>query len=196
MPAEQLCFPFEPAPPSPVLHRLFFAILAPPDAALPITRFAHRLRGDYGLKSRPIASSRLHISLRGFGDYPALPDMLVDRARSAGASVSAPAFETTLDRVTSFGRGDGKRPVVLRARKDPAELAALHVHLGEAMKKAGLGRWVAPHFAPHMTLLYDKREVKERAIEPIRMTVRDFVLVQSLVGQSRYIELGRWALRY
>ena len=51
-------------------------------------------------------------------------------------------------------------------------------------------------FVPHMTLLYDTRMVAERPIEPMRLTVRDFALVHSLVGQSRYIELARWPLRH
>jgi 2'-5' RNA ligase len=46
-----------------------------------------------------------------------------------------------------------------------------------------------------MTLLYDSRVVRERPIEPIRIDVQDFVLVHSLVGRRRHIELARWPLR-
>ena len=64
------------------------------------------------------------------------------------------------------------------------------------MKKAGIGQSVTPGFTPHLTLLYGDRIVTERSIEPIRWTVRDFVLVQSLRGrgESKHIHLARWPL--
>ena len=49
--------------------------------------------------------------------------------------------------------------------------------------------------APGMTLLYGDREIKEEAIEPIDWTVREFVLVHSLLGRNRYSALARWPLR-
>lgn len=47
---------------------------------------------------------------------------------------------------------------------------------------------------PHVTLLYDDRHVAEHAVDTIRWTVQEFVLVHSLVGQTLYIPLGRWPL--
>jgi 2'-5' RNA ligase len=192
MPARQLFLPFE--APQHGLDRLFFAILSSPDAALQIAERVHFLRVEHELKSRPIASKRLHISLHGLGDYPRLPEILIEIARRAGASVAMPPFEIEFDRVVSFNRKDKSRPFVLRVGRDFAALKTFHRLLGEAMRKAGLGRWVASHFTPHMTLLYDDRVVKERTIEPIRLAVSDFALVHSLAGRSRYIELARWPL--
>ena len=189
---EQLFLPFD-APPS-ALDRLFFAVLSCSDTALQIAERITPLRDEHGLKGRPIASQRLHVSLHGLGDYPGLPEILVELARRAGASVSMPPFEIAFDPVMSFNRKDRKRPLVLRVGSDLAVLETFHRLVGEAMKKAGLGRWVAPRFTPHMTLLYDNRIVREQAIEPIRLTVSDFALVHSLVGRSRYIELARWPL--
>ena len=51
-------------------------------------------------------------------------------------------------------------------------------------------RWM-----PHITLLYDGRGIGEHVVEPVRWTVKELVLVHSLLGQSRYIPLGRWSLR-
>jgi 2'-5' RNA ligase len=189
MPEQQLFLPFE-AP----LDRLFFAILSPPEAAVQIADCFHALRSEHGLKGRPIGPDRLHISLRGLGDHPRLPKTLIEKAQGAGASVAMPPFEVVLDRAVSFARKNEKPPVVLRASGDVTPLITFHRFLGEAMKKAGLGRWVVSQFTPHMTLLYDSRMVKEQAIEPVRLTVSDFVLVHSLVGRSRYIELARWPL--
>jgi RNA 2',3'-cyclic 3'-phosphodiesterase len=147
------------------------------------------------LKSPPNPLECLHISLHALGDYPGLPGALVRTAKAAGAAVSVPAFDVVFDRAMSFTRNGKKRPLVLRAGGDIPALLALHEALGSAMKNAGLGRWAAPHFTPHMTLLYDHRIVMEREIETVRWTVRDFVLVHSLLGQSRYIPLARWPLQ-
>jgi 2'-5' RNA ligase len=190
---EQLCFPgLEPRSSQ---DRLFFALLLPPSSAAAITRAADGLRNGCGLKGRPIERGRLHVSLHAVGQYDGLPNFIVGRAHRAGAMVSTSPFPLVFDRVVSFGNKQGKRPLVLRPGYDLAPLFTLHSVLGEAMKRAGIGRHIGPHFTPHMTLLYDSRVVRERPIEPIRMNVRDFVLVHSIVGQRRYIELARWPLR-
>jgi 2'-5' RNA ligase len=189
MPEQQLSFPFE-AP----LDRLFFAILLPPEAAGQIAECTQFLRAEHSLKGRPVGSDQLHISLHGLGDHPRLPTTLIEQARKAGDCVAMRPFEVVFDRAVSFTRKNKKLPVVLRASSEVTSLITFHHRIGDAMKKAGLGRRVASRFTPHMTLLYDDRVVKERPIEPIRLTVCDFALVHSLVGRSRYIELARWPL--
>jgi 2'-5' RNA ligase len=105
----------------------------------------------------------------------------------------AKPFDIVLDRAMSFGPKRGPRPLVLRSG-DEAALVTFHRLLGAAMKHAGFRR-TAPRFTPHMTLLYSDRTVAERAIDRVRWTVRDFVLVQSLRGRSQYIHLARWPLQ-
>jgi 2'-5' RNA ligase len=190
MPEHQLLLPFE-AP----LDRLFFAILAAPDAVAQIVERIRCLRADHGLKGWAIGPERLHVSLHGLGDHPRLPKTLIEQARDVGASVAMPPFDVVLDRAVSFRRTNRRPPVVLRASGDVTPLITFHRRLGDGMKKSGLGRRVASHFSPHMTLLYDDRIVKERAIDAVRLTVRDFALVHSLLGRSRYIELARWPLQ-
>lgn len=202
MPEHQLFLPFEApqikraGPRRPVArNRLFFAILSPHNAAREITERLCRLRFEYGLKGRPIAPARLHISLHGVGDYFQLPGAVIASAREAGAAVAMPPFEVAFDRVLSFHKNKIERPLVLRPSGDLPALVSLHRLLGEALTRTGLGRRSTPRFTPHMTLLYDDRVVKEQVIEPIHMPVADFALVHSLVGQSRYVELARWPLR-
>jgi 2'-5' RNA ligase len=202
MPEQQLFLPFE-APqirriqPQRFVERdrLFFAVLSPRDAAREITERIRHLRIEHGLKGRPIAPARLHISLHGLGDYFQLPGAVIASAREAGDSVAMPPFEIVFDRVLSFRKNRAGCPLVLRPGGDVPALASLHRLLGDAMKRAGLSGGRARRFTPHMTLLYDDCAVKEQAIEPIGMPVADFALVHSLVGQSRYIELARWRLR-
>jgi RNA 2',3'-cyclic 3'-phosphodiesterase len=63
------------------------------------------------------------------------------------------------------------------------------------MGKIGLGQWIRPLTAPHVTLMYADRRVDSEAIAPIGWTVTEFVLVHSLLGRSQYLALGRWPLR-
>jgi 2'-5' RNA ligase len=50
-------------------------------------------------------------------------------------------------------------------------------------------------FNPHLTLLYDERDIREEPVEEISWLVTEFALVRSLFGQGRHIVLGRWPLR-
>jgi 2'-5' RNA ligase len=191
--SQQPYFPgFEPRPPRDIL---FFGLLSEMDSATAIIKTAESLRHLHGLNGRLIGPERLHLSLHTIGRYDGLPDLIIERAYEAGAMVSTSPFPLVFDRVMSFDNGREKRPVILRPAFDLARLFKLHGVLGEAMKRARIGRHVTSHFTPHMTLFYDSRVMQERPIGPIRMDVRDFVLVHSLVGQSRYIELARWPLR-
>ncbi len=104
-------------------------------------------------------------------------------------------FDVVFDRAVSFNRTDRPPPVVLRPSNDPTALVTFHRRIGDAMRKTGLCRQVTSRFTPHITLLYDHHVVKERSIEAVRFKVRDFALVHSLLGRSRYIELARWPLR-
>jgi RNA 2',3'-cyclic 3'-phosphodiesterase len=192
---EQLCFSgFEPRP---ARDNLFFGLLWQASSAIEIAKAADGLRHLHGLVGRLIEPERLHVSLHAVGRYDGLHNFVVERAYEAGAMVSTSTspFALVFDRAVSFANRRRQRPLVLRPGYDLVRLSALHDVLGRAMKRARIGRHVVSHFTPHMTLLYDGRTVQEQPIAPIRMDVHDFVLVHSLVGQSRYIELARWPLR-
>lgn len=112
----------------------------------------------------------------------------------AAPAVSLAPFEIGFDRIGSFTSKRKTRPLVLRAGRDSAALTMLHRAVGEALTRAGLGRWVRPHFTPHITLLYDRRLVDEHPIESLGWTVTDFVFVHSLLGQGVHNHLARWPL--
>jgi len=46
-----------------------------------------------------------------------------------------------------------------------------------------------------MTLLYDSCALQARTIDPVRWTMTEFVLVDSLRGRTRHVPLARWQLR-
>jgi 2'-5' RNA ligase len=64
--------------------------------------------------------------------------------------------------------------------------------LGRSLVKIGFRRGAITDFTPHVTLLYDRRNVEEQPIEPISWTVREFVLIHSMQGHTH---LARWPLR-
>jgi 2'-5' RNA ligase len=189
---EQLFLPgFEAPPPS--TDRLFFALVPPPDAALGIARQARLLKEEYGLKGRPIAIGRLHVTLRYLGDYLGLPQDVAAAAMAAASGVRAAPFDVVLDRAASFHGRPRNCPFVLLGGEDKegcGALAALHRALGVALENVGLVS-ARSRYTPHVTLLYD-RFVPERAIEPIVWTAHEFVLVHSLLGRSRHTPLARW----
>lgn len=177
-----------------VADRVFFAIFPAADAAERIARLATGMHGEHGLLGKPLPRERFHVTLNHLGDYLGLPQGVVDMATEAGAGVTMLPFEVAFDRMGSFRGRPGNRPLVLRGGDDLAALMAFQQALGEAMAKVGLGRWVERRFTPHVTLLYDDIAVGERPIEPIGWTVREFVLVHSLLGQTRHVPLARWPL--
>ena len=175
--------------------RLFFAIFPDADAAARIARLARHLRGEHALRGRPLATERFHITLHHLGDYAGLPQDVVGVAAEAATTVATPEFNVVFDRVLSFSGRPGNRPFVLHGDDGLVALTAFQQALGWALRKAGLGRWVAPSFTPHVTLLYDDISVAERSIEPLDWTVREFALVHSLLGRTRHIPLARWPLQ-
>jgi RNA 2',3'-cyclic 3'-phosphodiesterase len=183
--------------PSPSMRptdRLFLAIFAN-EAGERIHQCALQLCAQHDLKSRPLASDRLHVTLFHLGDYVGeAPPEIVAAAVRAGDAVKASPFAVSFDRAVSFRR-QRKAPLVLRGSGDNASLMAFHRDVGAAMMQVGLAQWMNPRFTPHVTLLYDDCNVAEQPVEPVSWTVREFVLVRSLLGQTRHIALGRWPLR-
>jgi 2'-5' RNA ligase len=178
--------------------RLFFALF--PDAATAgrIGSLAQDLRVEHRLRGNALEAARFHITLHHLGDHAGLPGDLVAAARTAAERVSAPAFEVVFDTAVSFAgrsRKPGKKPFVLRGGEGLAAVVDFQQHLGEAMRATVAGRYAEARFTPHVTLVYDDREVAQRPVDPIGWTVNEFVLVHSLIGQTKHIVLGRWPLR-
>ncbi len=186
---DQLLFPGMAAA-RPLTDNLFFALLPDASARARIGALTHGLREKYALTGKPLAE-RLHVSLHGLGEFPSFPNEVAARAIDAAAAVTMAPFGIAFDRVMSFSGKPGQLPLVLRG-EDVAGVTALQQALGAALAKAGLR---GGQSAPHLTLLYDARCIDEQPIEPIEWTVRQFVLVHSLLGKGVYKSLGRWPLR-
>jgi RNA 2',3'-cyclic 3'-phosphodiesterase len=176
------------------LDNIFFAVRPDAAAADQIHDIATSISSEFGMRVRLLDRLCLHVTLHGVGEYEGLPCSRIAQAIEAAGFVSMPAFEIGFDRAMSFGGNGQNRPLVLRGSDGHAELRRLHRLLGEAMRRAGLWRTVRSSFTPHVTLLYDSQIVAERAVPPVRWTVREFVLVHSPQGHSRHNRLGRWEL--
>jgi 2'-5' RNA ligase len=82
---------------------------------------------------------------------------------------------------------------VLTESVENAPLHQLHHTLAAALALYDHSR--RKKFTPHLTLLYDHRSVPEQQIEPVSWVVREIVLVDSWVGQTKHVVHVRWPLR-
>lgn len=176
--------------PKAVFHNLYFAVLPKPEAADRMRAIGADLKERHGLTGKLKRARLLHVSLAQVGEYRELPDAVVDAALRVGAMIDSKPFEVTFDRVASFNGGD-RRAQVLRCGQGSANLVKLGHRLQQAM-----GSLAPKDFAPHVTVRYDPERIPEGTLDaPVSWTVREFVLVHSLVGCGRHIHLGRWPLR-
>jgi 2'-5' RNA ligase len=189
---QQLSFAEIEAPP-PLKDRLFFALLPDTMASAAIERVTRDLRVAYRLSAKPIDVSRLHVTLFHVGDFPTMPHTVIEVARRAAASLTETPLPMRFDRAGTFA-GKNRFPFVLRAAEGADALTAFQQRLSTALAKAGAGRSTAKPFTPHLTLMYADREVATAPIDAIEWRAKEFVLVHSLIGESRYSTLGRWSL--
>jgi 2'-5' RNA ligase len=173
--------------------RLFFAIYRDTAAARRIERLAQRLRGELGLKGRPIVVERLRVTICYLGNRVGVPQ-IVDAARGAAGSVVLPRVKAAFDRAASFVGRRGKRRFVRLGGEGPSALKALQHILRDVFARAGLGGGDEQPYTPHVSLLYDTRGVDEIAVDAVSWTARELVLVRSLLGQGKHVTLRRWPL--
>jgi 2'-5' RNA ligase len=171
----------------PATDRLFLAILPDEETAARIAAKARHLRVSHGLTGKGVRPEHFHVTLCHLGDGIGLPPDVVDRVRERAASVTMPAFRVSFDRAESFKNG----ALVLRGDDGTIGLEVLQQRLSDALD--GQPRQ-ARAFTPHVTLLRDSYRVPEQRIEPIDWTVREVVLVHSLLGRTTHRHIARWSL--
>lgn len=174
--------------------RLFFALRPDAETMARIETMRAKLVAEQGLVGKLLAPEHLHITLYHLGDFARFPQELVDRASAAASTVAMAPFEVTLDQAMSFQRREPRnQPCVLLAGEPLAPLKDFRAQLVAALKTAGLYRYES--FTPHLTLLHDHIPVEKQAIEPIRWTAGEFVLVNSLLGKTEHVVLASWPLK-
>lgn len=179
-----------------VQHNVFLA--AAPDTTM-IRRAkeaALDTRRRLGLTAVLVSPEHLHVSLLAIGGFSgSCPPTVITAARTAAGTVSMAPFKAEFDRIASLSASHGQRALVLTGDGDGvAGFSRLKEALRHALMKAGLRLPRQPSSSPHMTTAYIENRTFDFAIPPIGWTVGRFVLIDSLVGQSRHVHLGQWFL--
>lgn len=186
---DQLTLNFGFAPKS--RDNVFFAVLPDEETALKMNGLAKRLRAKHHLSGFPRPPNVLHVSLLGIAG---LDPQVIAQAKKAADSIVMQPFTVWFNRAMSFQNVD-ERPIVLVGDVEAIDgFSHLRNSLNDAVRAAGLSS-DGGGFKPHATLLYDQAEMPAEFIDTISWTVRDFRLIHSVVGETRYIDLGVWPLR-
>jgi RNA 2',3'-cyclic 3'-phosphodiesterase len=172
--------------------RLFFATVPDSDTASRIYRLAGILKRARKFEGELIGPERLHVTLFFLDRWRGLREHIVRTACEAAAEVRMKPFEVSFDRTSSFRGKPDNHPFVLLGDNGLSRLRSFRQTLGAAMMRSGLRQLVNTDFTPHVTLLYDMRNVEEQPIEPIFWTVSEFLLIHSMRGHAH---LARWPLR-
>jgi RNA 2',3'-cyclic 3'-phosphodiesterase len=172
---------------------VYFALRPDERAAEQTRRTAGDLRRRFGLREKPRPKRLLHVSLCHLGEWDEIPPSMLFDGLAAAAAVRMRPFKLTFRRAVSFRQG--KPALVLRADEGRQEVLALHAQLALSLLNRGVSVRVQPKLEPHVTLLYDYRSVPETILaEPIVWTAKSFVLINSLVGEGRHVDIEEWPL--
>ncbi|MHB8267566.1 2'-5' RNA ligase family protein [Bradyrhizobium sp.] len=175
--------------------RLFLAVVPDSDTAARIYQRAGVIRRARKIEGALIRPEHLHATLFFLGERGALPEQIITRVVHAAAAVKMPPFEVSFDRTMSFSEGSYNHPFVLVGDPGVERLKKFRQMLGVSIMRNGLRHLVRANFMPHVTLLYDKKNVDEQPIEPISWIVHEFVLIRSLYRRTTHIHEARWPLR-
>ena len=177
--------------------RIFLALLPDAQTAARIHALAEELKAKHGFTANLILPEHLHVTLFHLGDWAALPDMVIEAAKTAAQSIAQTPFEVVFDTARSFRNSTGVYPFVLTGPERGSPLIDFHKALGAALKTNGLGAAVHEEdFTPHVTLTYDEVKAKPAKLTPPMVwTVRDFVLVHSVLGRTTHNHIARFALK-
>jgi len=171
--------------PRALTHNLFFAVVPSEEERARIGDLIASLR----IGGVPMRLDRLHITTLSLVLDDGLPDGLAQEAAEIAASIRMPSFRVIFDRLVG-----GNRSALLLPSEPLVALRMFRERLGFALMRAGIA-FRQGGFSPHVTLLYGGQPMPEQEIEPISWLVEDFVLIDSLIGETRHVEVGRWQLR-
>ncbi|QNP40607.1 RNA 2',3'-cyclic phosphodiesterase [Lysobacter solisilvae (ex Woo and Kim 2020)] len=176
-----------------VVHNVFFALVPDTETRAHLASTVARLKTEHDGRGRWLAPERWHMTLYFLGSYSELPQERIESARAAARNVAAAAFELALDRVGHFSHGIGW----LGCAQTGTPLQSLWSELHRSLAHARVATQGHAGFVPHVTVVREAKPLlPAQSIPPIAWPVREFVLIDSVLGpRSEYRELGRWKLR-
>jgi 2'-5' RNA ligase len=171
--------------------RLFLAVFPDPPIAQNIGDLVTHLQIFYELDSQPVADDRFHCTLQVMHESIGLDKNITAAVIGLASRAEMPSFRVEFNNVFSFKDGG----LALGGDDGAAGMCLLQERIGKLMTAVGLGRIVRRRYKPHVTMLYGSRPIATHPIEPIGWQVKEFVLVHSLLGRTRYNFLARFPLR-
>jgi 2'-5' RNA ligase len=176
------------------LSSLFFALKPDEETAARAAAIANEMRRTTGCLEKLFDPDRYHISLVPVHVYEFIPLEILARALGAGDALAAEPFDLIFDRVGSFGRRDDGSPLVLSCSEPGSGFETFLASLGQAMRDNRIGKHVGMTVSPHLTIYYQFARMAARRVNPINFHVRELVLIQSHLGQSKHTIIERWPL--
>ena len=165
------------------------------EAADRIARLAADLRRRHGLKGAVTSVARLHMSLNFVETFRGPPTRSgLEKAAALADKVAQRPFVVTLNHVESWKGRNNNNPLVLLGDDGVIGAQILHAAIHKALSAGTMAPRREPEIWPHVSLLWDRGQAPREFIEPITWLARDFVLLDSPVGEGRSQVLGRWAL--
>ena len=165
--------------------RLFFAALPDAETAERIAECAAAWRARHGLTGRLLKTGHFHVTLSTVHQGHGLPDGdEIDGWVARASEIPMPSFRVGFDRLMSFTNG----ALVLTGDDSTVGMEVLQQRLSDSLDDTPRP---ARRYTPHVTLLYDGRHIEAEPVEPISWTVREIVLVHSLIGQTTYRHIAR-----
>ena len=176
------------------VDRLFFALWPDEGVRALLAGGATHLKQKLRPVGRWVGAHRYHLTLHFLGDYPVLPDTLVQRAIEAAASVRTPRFDLVIEEAGSFK--NRSIPWWLGPSQPSAPLRQLWRDLRDALVAHSVPYDAKLRLSPHVTVLRDATQfLAVTPVPAVKWPVDSFALIHSHLGQdSRYEVLGTWPL--
>jgi len=176
-------------------HNYFFALSPTAQVRQQLSDVAEQLNSTHKFNASRVSSERYHLTLHHLGQFQEVRPDRVAKAIAAANKVQAQAFDVVFDQFMCFDSRTGRFPCVVTSENELPQLKNFWQLLKNNLLAVKLGDKLNSSFKPHATLLYNRQALAETyPVTPIRWRVNDFVLIESLVGKSTHIELGRWPL--
>lgn len=175
-------------------NRVLVGLRLPQAVAEDVGDWSLQFREARSLVGNPRPLSHLHLTLFLIGDFGLLPSGIIAAAQRACLAVAARSrpFPIQLDQAVCGGTG---QPFVLKSENRNSVLDLLYQRLFIQLDREGIRGDKRKRFEPHVTVAYMNRSVRMESINPIAWMVEEMFLIHSLLGETQYIELGRWKLR-
>ncbi|WP_296600060.1 2'-5' RNA ligase family protein [Phenylobacterium sp.] len=174
-------------------HVVYLALQPTPEAAVEALARLDALPQRRRMSAKPTAPNRVHVSLAGIGDFKRPPTPVFEKVMEAIADVAVAPFVVEFNRIATWGGADPPC-VVLWGDEGVIGVHALFSEIHKALWRADMAPRREPEFTPHMTLIYDRTEVPETPVEPVRWTATEVVLIHSVHGEGRHEVMGRLPL--